>query len=108
MYSIHLAFSSDRDPVLDQSRSTDRRRAAAGPRTRRLSELEEDERAIVVEVRADRFGRGDRLLSLGVTPGARVTMLQRFPGVVFLCDQTELAVERAVADAIIVREEKRS
>jgi hypothetical protein len=35
-------------------------------------------------------------------------MLQRFPGVVFLCDQTELAVERAVADAVIVREEKRS
>ena len=30
-------------------------------------------------------------------------MLQTFPGVVFLCDQTELAVERAVADAIIVR-----
>ena len=30
-------------------------------------------------------------------------MLQTFPGVVFLCDRTELAVERAVADAILVR-----
>ena len=30
-------------------------------------------------------------------------MLQTFPGVVFLCDQTELAVERGVADAILVR-----
>jgi DtxR family Mn-dependent transcriptional regulator len=47
--------------------------------------------------------RVEHLLSLGVTPGALVTMLQRFPGVVFLCDQTELAVERAVADAILVR-----
>jgi Fe2+ transport system protein FeoA len=40
---------------------------------------------------------------MGVTPGARVTMLQRFPGIVFQCDQTELAVERAVADAILIR-----
>ena len=47
--------------------------------------------------------RMDRLLALGVTPGAKVTMLQTFPGVVFLCDQTELAVERAVAEAIFVR-----
>jgi hypothetical protein len=30
-------------------------------------------------------------------------MLQTFPGIVFLCDQTELAIERAVAEAILVR-----
>jgi DtxR family Mn-dependent transcriptional regulator len=68
-----------------------------------LSALRESDRGTVVEVRADRSGRSDRLLALGVTPGARVTLLQRFPGVVFLCDQTELAVERNVADAVIVR-----
>ena len=44
-----------------------------------------------------------QLLSLGVTPGALVTMMQRFPGVVFLCDETELSVERTVADSILVR-----
>ena len=88
MSSMRLAFSSDG--------------------SRALSSLEEGDRAIVVEVRADRHGRADRLLALGVTPGALVTMMQRFPGVVFLCDQTELAVERAVAEAVIVRpEEKR-
>ena len=47
--------------------------------------------------------RVERLLALGISAGAIVTMLQTFPGVVFLCDQTELAVERAVADAILVR-----
>ena len=47
--------------------------------------------------------RADRLLALGVTPGATVTLLQRFPGIVFLCDQTELAVERDVAEAVLVR-----
>ena len=87
MSFMRLAFSSDHQP---------------------LTALEEGDRATVVEVRADRHGRADRLLALGVTPGALVTMMQRFPGVVFLCDQTELAVERTVADAVIVRpEEKR-
>jgi Fe2+ transport system protein FeoA len=56
-----------------------------------------------MEVRSHASGRTDRLLGLGVTPGATVTVLQRFPGIVFLCDQTELAVERGVADAILVR-----
>jgi Fe2+ transport system protein FeoA len=42
------------------------------------------------------------LTALGVTPGAMVKVLQRFPGVVFLCDHTELAVEPAVARSIFV------
>jgi Fe2+ transport system protein FeoA len=58
---------------------------------------------VIVEVHARDRGRAERLLALGVTPGASVTMLQTFPGVVFLCDQTELAVERGVAHAILVR-----
>jgi DtxR family transcriptional regulator, Mn-dependent transcriptional regulator len=82
MSSMRLAFSSD------------------GPRP--LTSLAVEERGVVVEVRAHESRRVDRLLALGVTPGAAVTMLQTFPGVVFLCDQTELAVERRVADAIIV------
>ena len=86
MSFMRLAFSSD------------------APRP--LSSLEANERGVVVEVRADRSGRADRLLALGVTPGATVTMLQTFPGVVFLCDQTELAIERTVADAILVRRQE--
>lgn len=86
MSSIRLAFSSDG--------------------LRPLSSLDTNERGVVVEVRGDRSGRADRLLALGVTPGAAVTMLQTFPGVVFLCDQTELAIERTVADAILVRRQE--
>ena len=40
---------------------------------------------------------------LGLPLYLSVTMLQTFPGIVFLCDQTELAVERGVARAILVR-----
>jgi Fe2+ transport system protein FeoA len=70
---------------------------------RPLTALAERERAVIVEVGTAPEGRADRLLALGVTPGASVTLLQRFPGIVFLCDQTELAVERDVAESIYVR-----
>jgi Fe2+ transport system protein FeoA len=83
MSSVRLAFSSDG--------------------VRPLTALREGERGVVVAVRGTADGRADRLLALGVTPGASVTLLQRAPGVVLLCDQTELAVEYGVADAILVR-----
>jgi len=83
MCSVRLAFSSDG--------------------VRSLSSMPEGARGSIVEVRSHAAGRADRLLALGVTPGAAVIVLQTFPGIVFLCDQTELAVERGVADAILVR-----
>ena len=57
----------------------------------------------IVGVRAVGDARVERLLALGVTPGAAVVVLQTSPAIVFLCDQTELAVEIAVAESIIVR-----
>jgi len=86
MPSIALAFSSD---VVEP-----------------LSALAEGSRGVVVEIRRAPGGRADRLLGLGVTPGADIVVLQTFPGVVFLCDQTELAAERSVAASIIVRREE--
>jgi Fe2+ transport system protein FeoA len=71
-----------------------------------LSALREGMRARIVAVHASDNGRSDRLLALGVTPGATVTVLQTFPGIVFLCDQTELAIERNVAHSIMVRSEE--
>jgi Fe2+ transport system protein FeoA len=50
----------------------------------------------------DLTGRAERLAALGVTPGAAIRVLQTFPGIVFECDQTEMAVERAVARSILI------
>ena len=86
MSSVRLAFSSKK----------------AGD-VRPLSALAEGTHGTIVELRAPRGWPVDRLLALGVTPGALVTVMQTFPGVVFLCDQTELVVERAVARTILVR-----
>ena len=70
---------------------------------RSLSSLVDGTRGVIADVSGDAPGRADRLLALGVTPGATVTVLQTFPGIVIQCDQTELAIERAVADAVLVR-----
>lgn len=69
---------------------------------RPLSALKAGDRGIVSRVNGDEPARADRLAALGVTAGARVVVLQTFPGFVFECDETELAVERLVARAIWV------
>jgi Fe2+ transport system protein FeoA len=56
----------------------------------------------VVRVTRDLTARAERLAALGVSPGATIHVLQVFPGIVFECDQTELAVERSVARTIWV------
>lgn len=70
---------------------------------RALSSLPPGTHGTVHRVHASSGDRVDRLVALGVTSGAPITVLQTFPGIVFLCDQTELAVERAVADTILVK-----
>jgi len=69
---------------------------------RPLSSLVPGTAGVVVKVLRDSSGRADRLTALGVTPGARIRVLQTFPGIVFQCDETELAVERTVARSILV------
>ena len=109
MSSMRLAFSSDRPAGSERIRPADVGRILSDPPVRPLSSLAEGDHAVVVDVQADSGGRADRLLALGVTAGAAVTTLQTFPGVVFLCDQTQLAVERNVAAAVLVRlQEKRT
>ena len=98
-----LAFSSDGSAGSETTRPTPADRVVPDPRPVALSSLAVGARGLVSGVADPAAARVERLLALGISAGATVTMLQTFPGVVFLCDQTELAVERAVADAILVR-----
>ena len=75
---------------------------APGPALHPLAALRPGARGRIARVTRDLTGRTERLAALGVTPGARVRLLQTFPGIVFECDQTELAVERVVARSIFV------
>jgi Fe2+ transport system protein FeoA len=67
-----------------------------------LSALAPGARGTVVRVTRDLTSRAERLAALGITPGAQITVLQTFPGIVFACDQTEVAIERLVARVIWV------
>jgi Fe2+ transport system protein FeoA len=76
--------------------------ASRSERLRPLSALEVGATGVVARVAREPAARAERLAALGVTPGARVRVLQTFPGVVFQCDETEIAVEREVAGAVMV------
>lgn len=65
-----------------------------------LSALKAGAHGTVVRVTRDLTPRAERLAALGVSAGANVRVLQTFPGIVFECDQTELAIERVVARSI--------
>lgn len=71
-------------------------------RTISLAQLAPGIRGRITRVTRDLTGRAERLAALGVTTGASIRVLQTFPGIVFECDQTEMAVERAVARAILI------
>ncbi len=70
--------------------------------SRRLSSLRAGTVGHVSGVLPEDPGRAERLAALGVTPGARIRVLQTFPGVIFECDLTHIAVEPDVAAAILV------
>ena len=67
-----------------------------------LSTLLPGDSGVIAHVARDLRGRAERLGALGVFPGATIVVLQTFPGIVFQCDQTELAIERRVASSILV------
>ncbi len=67
-----------------------------------LAALRTGTRGHVTGVIRDLTGRAERLAALGVTQGAAVRVLQTFPVIVFECDQTEVAIERAMARAVLV------
>jgi Fe2+ transport system protein FeoA len=67
-----------------------------------LASLRPGTRGRIARVARDLTGRAEHLAVLGVTAGATIRVLQTFPGIVFECDQTEMAVEREVARAILI------
>jgi Fe2+ transport system protein FeoA len=68
-----------------------------------LTALKRGARGRVAQVLRDLTGRADRLAALGVSRGAAIHVLQTFPAIVVEIDQTELAVEHAIARIVLVQ-----
>ncbi len=66
-------------------------------------QLDTGETATIAYLCTTEHARMLKLSSLGITPGNRLRLLQKWPSCVFLCDETEIAVEGEVARNIYVR-----
>lgn len=83
-------------------RSADPESRPETERTVRLSSLRAGQTATIVRIASDEPSRVVKLSSLGVMPGARVTLLQRHPAVVLRVAETSVAVDPEVAADILV------
>jgi Fe2+ transport system protein FeoA len=77
-----------------------RRPGGTGPRP--LSRLRTGESGIIVRIASTAPERLVKLSSLGVMPGVRVTLVQRNPAVVLQIAATSIALDREVADDILI------
>ncbi len=75
------------------------------PLVRPLLDLEPGSSAQIVFMTPDAQTRLSRLSSLGILPGARITLLQKRPSIVLKVDETTVALESDVAGDIFVKEE---
>lgn len=75
---------------------------ADAARLRRLTAVSPGTRGVVRDLAGGDPAERARLVALGVTPGAPVTVLQTFPTLVIRCDEAELALEPRVARQVLV------
>ncbi len=68
-----------------------------------LHGLKPGEVAHIVELRSNDPARLDRLCALGLVPGSRIVLQQVAPALVFRVGETEVSIDLAVADEILVR-----
>jgi len=68
-----------------------------------LIDLETKERGEVAYLHAKDSTKMQKLISMGALPGVSITLLTRFPSVVFQIGQSQFAVDEEIAKAIYVR-----
>lgn len=68
-----------------------------------LSKLKAGEAGKVVYVLTRKHPQLHKLMSLGITPGARILVHQTFPAVVVKVEETQVALEQAIAKEIYVK-----
>lgn len=79
--------------------------AGAGCDAVALTELRPGETGVVSCLRAPASSEARRLVALGVLPGVRLRVVQRYPAHVFQLGHAELAVDGRLASHIRVRKE---
>jgi DtxR family transcriptional regulator, Mn-dependent transcriptional regulator len=68
-----------------------------------LSELRPGQHGTVAYLYAPEAGKLQKLMAMGVLPGAPVKLIQSFPSYVFQAGMSQFAIDREMSDAIYVR-----
>ena len=68
-----------------------------------LSQMDPGEQGKIAYVHATEATKLQKLMSMGILPGAPIRLTQRFPSYVFQVRQEQFAVDREIADSIYVR-----
>jgi DtxR family Mn-dependent transcriptional regulator len=68
-----------------------------------LSQLAQGQKGKVAYIYAPESSKLQKLMAMGILPGAPIILIQSFPSYVFQVGQTQLAVDKEIADAIYVR-----
>ena len=68
-----------------------------------LSQLAPGQRGKVAYIYAPELSQLQKLMAMGILPGAPISLIQSFPSYVFHAGQTEFAVDKNIADAVYVR-----
>ena len=68
-----------------------------------LSQLAQGQKGKVAYIYAPEAGKLQKLMAMGILPGAPISLIQGFPSFVFQAGQTQFAVDKEIADAIYVR-----
>jgi DtxR family Mn-dependent transcriptional regulator len=68
-----------------------------------LSQLAQGQMGKVAYVYASESGKLQKLMAMGILPGAPITLIQSFPSYVFKVGETQFAVDKEIADSIYVR-----
>ena len=80
-----------------------KRANAVNPVIAGLSEMKKGEAGTVAYINAPETEILNKLMAMGVVPGASLEIIQTFPSFVFRADQSQFAVDQQIADTIFVR-----
>ncbi|MFC1987409.1 metal-dependent transcriptional regulator [Chloroflexota bacterium] len=68
-----------------------------------LSHLTQGQKGRVAYIYAPELNKLQKLMAMGILPGAPVSLIQTFPSYVFRVHQTQFAVDKEIAEAIYIR-----
>ena len=68
-----------------------------------LSQLAQGQKGKVAYIYAPESSQLQKLMAMGIFPGAPISLIQSFPSYAFQAGQTQFAVDKEIADAIYVR-----